>query len=287
MTENSEKETRDVKVVDNTQWRERHQFVLSANGNIICQRYFKVNGFNNDSIHSEELYHTFRDAVKLIKRDLEAKSRIYCGITMRNRSKLTGFYKFGDEVNYEDAVNVCSYCNEGNVELSNGDVIEKTYIDFENEETDDDEPFVFKFSYLMDDKVMYEEVWDGKVYPKYVRNSVDLSNSSMSYRNADPMRMTFGQQMTKYLTEGRQDLIWTIIKMFCGVMSNYSDEDGNQAEREYTMRMEYGDKKYLCNPYPRDYVRAWGNAVRSKTIKYNRWCEYDLPESKIDYINRL
>lgn len=284
MSENSEKE---VKVVDNTQWKERHQFVLSANGNIICQRYFKVNGFNPNSLHSVELYCTVRDVVDLIKNDLVSKSRVYTGITMANRSKLTGYYSGEEPLSFEDAILAYSPYVDGNVTLSNGTVLNKSFVEDEIvEEEKDNTPFIFKFSYLFDDKVVYEEIWDGSVYPKYVRNSVDLSNSSASYKYADPMRMTFSQQMTKNLTEGRVDLIYTIIKMFCNTLSNDVDEEGNSLEKEYTPDMEYGDKKYYCTTYPAEYVKGWAKAVRQKTIQYKRWAEWDLPQSKLDYINK-
>ena len=114
----SENLTKDVKVVDNTQWKERHQFVLSANGNIICQRYFKVNGFNPHTLHSVELYETIRDIVGLIKGDLASKSRVYTAVTMNKRSKLTGFYK-GEELSLDDAILAYGDNYEGEVELSN------------------------------------------------------------------------------------------------------------------------------------------------------------------------
>lgn len=282
MIENSVKE---AKVIDNTQWKERHQFVLSANGNIICQRYFKVNGFNPNSLHSVELLDTVRDIVDMIKADLVSKSRVYTGITMTKRSKLTGFYE-GEELSYSDRGLICSDKYEGEIELSNGVVLNKTYIENDMTEDVDDEPFEFKFSYLFDDKLVCEEIWDGTVYPKYIRNSVDLSNSNSSYKYTDPMRMTFSQQMTKHLNEGRIDLIYTIIRMFCDTLSNNVDEDGNSSEKEYTSEMEYGDKTYYCTAYPREYVKGWANAVRQKTIKYKRWVEWDLPQSKLDYINK-
>jgi hypothetical protein len=282
MIENSVKE---AKVIDNTQWKERHQFVLSANGNIICQRYFKVNGFNPNSLHSVELLDTVRDIVDMIKADLVSKSRVYTGITMTKRSKLTGFYE-GEELSYSDRGLICSDKYDGEIELSNGVVLNKTYIENDMTEDVDDEPFEFKFSYLFDDKLVCEEIWDGTVYPKYIRNSVDLSNSNSSYKYTDPMRMTFSQQMTKHLNEGRVDLIYTIIRMFCDTLSNNVDEDGNSTEKEYTSEMEYGDKTYYCTAYPREYVKGWANAVRQKTIKYKRWVEWDLPQSKLDYINK-
>ena len=282
MIENSVKE---VKVIDNSSWKERHQFVLSANGNIICQRYFKVNGFNPNSLHSVELLDTVRDIVDMIKADLVSKSRVYTAVTMAKRSKLTGFYE-GEELSISDRCLICSDVYDGEVTLSNGVVLNKTYIENDLAEECDNEPFEFKLSYLFDDKLVCEEIWDGAVYPKYIRNSVDLSNSNSSYKYTDPMRMTFSQQMTKRLNEGRVDLIYTIIRMFCDTLSNNVDENGNSMEKEYTSDMEYGGKTYYCTTYPREYVKGWANAVRQKTINYKRWIEWDLPQSKIDYINK-
>lgn len=276
---------KEVKVIDNTQWKERHQFVLSANGNIICQRYFKVNGFNPKSLNSEELYYTIRDIVHMIKDDLKSKSRIYTAITMGKSTKLTGFYK-GERLSNSDAALVFQDDVRGEVTLSNGTVLNKTYIDYDVEEEVDDSPFTLKFSYLFDDKVVYEEVWDGTVYPKYVRNCIDLSNSNASYKNVDPMRMTFSQQMTKSLNSGRADLIYNIIKLFCDTLSNDVDDNGNSIDKGYTTSVKYGNKKYYYTSYPIDFVKGWANAVRQKTNAYNRWSDRHLPQSKFDYVNR-
>lgn len=279
------KKEKEVKVIDNTQWKERHQFVLSANGNIICQRYFKVNGFNPKSLNSEELYYTIRDIVHMIKDDLKSKSRIYTAITMGKSTKLTGFYN-GEKLSNHDAALVFQDDVRGEVTLSNGIVLNKTYIDYDVEEEVDDSPFTLKFSYLFDDKAVYEEVWDGTVYPKYVRNCIDLSNSNASYKNVDPMRMTFSQQMTKILNSGRPDLIYNIIKLFCDTLSNDVDDDGNSIDKGYTTSVKYGNKKYYYTNYPIDFVKGWAAAVRQKTNAYNRWSDRHLSQSKFDYVNR-
>lgn len=279
------KKEKEVKVIDNTQWKERHQFVLSSNGNIICQRYFKVNGFNPKSLNSEELYYTIRDIVHMIKDDLKSKSRIYTAITMGKSTKLTGFYN-GEKLSNHDAALVFQDDVRGEVTLSNGIVLNKTYIDYDVEEEVDDSPFTLKFSYLFDDKAVYEEVWDGTVYPKYVRNCIDLSNSNASYKNVDPMRMTFSQQMTKSLNSGRPDLIYNIIKLFCDTLSNDVDDDGNSIDKGYTTSVKYGNKKYYYTNYPIDFVKGWAAAVRQKTNAYNRWSDRHLSQSKFDYVNR-
>lgn len=271
MSEISVKEKKNT-VIDNTQWKERHQFVLTANGNIICQRYFKVNGFNPKSLQSLELLYAVRDIVEMIKNDLVSKSRINIGVTMNGRTKLTGFYQ-GEELSLPDATLAYHDSVEGDIELSNGVVLHKTYMDIPTTEESENEPFEFKFSYFFDDKLICEEAWDGSVYPKYVRNSVDLSNSNSSYKYADPMRKTFSQQMNKRLNEGRTDLIYSIIRMFCDILSNSVGGDGKSVEKEYTSEMYYGDKTYYCTSYPRKYINGWANAVRQKTNEYRRWLE--------------
>ena len=45
---------KEPKVFDNSSYRERFQFILQINENIICQRFFKINGFTYESLESEE-----------------------------------------------------------------------------------------------------------------------------------------------------------------------------------------------------------------------------------------
>ena len=254
------------KVIDNSQWKERHQFVLSANGNIVCQRYFKVNGFNYEHLESVYFYHTFRDAVRLIKNDLASKSRIYMGITMTDKIKLTGFCEQEDI-----SAKVTNDKIEGEVTLNSGKVINKTYLTHQDKFDDNvEEPFEFKFSYLLDGVVKYEEIWDGSVYPKYIRNGVDLSNSSSSYKNTDTMFLGFSQQMAKSLSDGKDDLIYKIIMMFCDALSSDIDEDGNPITGDVDTTLVYGDRSYECRAYPREFVRAWGKSLKEKTLNYFR-----------------
>ena len=42
-------------ILNNESYKERFQFILSLGENIICQRYFRINGFNPESVESYEL----------------------------------------------------------------------------------------------------------------------------------------------------------------------------------------------------------------------------------------
>ena len=57
--------------------KERFEFVLSINGNIICQRYFGINNFQERSLGSVNLSEAVRACMALIDRDLKEKTDIY------------------------------------------------------------------------------------------------------------------------------------------------------------------------------------------------------------------
>ena len=68
---------KEPKVFDNSSYRERFQFILQINENIICQRFFKINGFTYESLESEEFKNVMDEVVGMIQNDLISKSRIY------------------------------------------------------------------------------------------------------------------------------------------------------------------------------------------------------------------
>ena len=61
--------------------QERFEFVLSINGNIICQRYFAIPGFQERSIGSTHLTYAVLSCVNMIERDLREKTDIYNTLT--------------------------------------------------------------------------------------------------------------------------------------------------------------------------------------------------------------
>lgn len=56
---------------------QRFEFLLRINGNIICQRYFHIKGFNEESLGSFELHNMAHDCVNVLKDDLKEKSIDY------------------------------------------------------------------------------------------------------------------------------------------------------------------------------------------------------------------
>lgn len=186
-----------VKRDNRTDYKEKFQFLLSVNGNIICQRYFKINGFDEDNIKSLDFTKTIDESVEMIQEDLAYKSRIYLWYNSTLPTKLTGFI----------------------------DGVEEEYL--ENPKTDKTkeeemtEPYstTFKFSFLVNEIPVYERIWDGSQYPKYVRNSVDLTNSDYMYKDIDKNSLNLIQSMNKSMTLGRPNLMNAIIRSICETLS--------------------------------------------------------------------
>lgn len=247
-----------VKRVDNSSYRERFQFQLLVNDNIICQRYFKIPRFNSDSLVSAELYNTLSDAcnpmesllpmdkqsvVGLIKRDLESKSRIYLANTLELETKLTGFVTKKKALEEAKAAGADSNELSGIILRSESDDTYVTNAKKEWDETEYVNPWdvTFKFMFMVDDRVVFSEIWDGSQYPKYVRNSVDITNAKSPY------------PMVQLMNSGKDDLAVMIINRICAVCSNTD----NESERQYTKSFHYGDKKYSYSVYNREYVNSW------------------------------
>lgn len=283
------------KQLENSLYKERFQFILQINDNIICQRFFRINGFSYDALESAELKNVMDDVVTMIQNDLVSKSRIYDWYTQNSPLKLTGFVNDIDEYTPAERNFILSGTEDAELKCENGNIITKTYfcspdvaedVYIDTERPDFNE-FVFKFSFLFDDKVFYERVWDGNVYPKYVRNSVDLTNSDVMYRDKDPLSLHFNLAIIRYMTVDKVDLVYHIIKKICYTLSSAFTDDKN----EYTKKIHYNnsdernkDRVYYCSTYNRNFVNDWRSATEQKTRDYMNSL---YPSNKqIEYIDK-
>ena len=168
------------KTVDNSGYKEKFQFQVWVNDNIICQRYFKIARFNSDSLYSAELQDALESCVSLLKDDLISKSRVYLWYTQENTTQLTGFKTVDYNALYESMIGNHDYSKNKEliVDKATGKTVNLNaeYVEYVpkpwNEENEFVEPWgcVFTFKFLVDDNVVFQESWDGSQYPKYVRN---------------------------------------------------------------------------------------------------------------------
>lgn len=219
------------KFIDNVAYKSKFQFLIWVNDNVICQRYFKINGFNEDSVYTMEFTDCMDDIVKSIQEDLESKSRILMWyINSKKPLKLAGFAT-DKEIEQYGGKSFLSLLTDvdkrGDIETPDGRLFHKEYLDIteteQNDYWEDERPsegeYVFKFSFLIDDKTVFEKIWDGNVYPKFVRNGVDLTNAYSSY-NKDDSNMNFGNALVRHMQSGKMNLISDFIRRICDTLSN-------------------------------------------------------------------
>lgn len=234
-------------------FKERFEFRLTVGDDIICQRYFRISNFNPVSLKSNELMDTIRFCAKTIDDDLKSKSLIYLEIfAPRIFNTMEEFKKFiENDRNRESLIrgegivirNIKEHDFAWNGE---NDVIP---LDFKFEDGEFSEPLTsedyvtYKFAFLDYGREVCSATWVG-VYPRFVRNSIDLSNKRGKLDPEDVYRVGFEQYILYKLVEGRSDLVWRLVKEIC-----YTCSDSNDSS--YTVVNEYKDnasgKSYIYN----------------------------------------
>lgn len=269
MEEKIKKEVR----AENEAYKERFQFLLEVNDFTICQRYFKVNDFIPSSIDTLEFTKTMDSIVEMLKRDLERKSRIYQWCTVNRPLKMTGL------MTNPWFTTVYRPDFEGEPEYLTVEVEEESE---QYRDTEELKPYdvTFKLTMLIDEKPVYSRIWDGTVYPKYVRNSVDLLNYTP--QNRDVLSMSFKEMLRYRMTVGEPDLTFKMIKMV------YETISGKDSDREYTTRLNYAnvengtktEERVYSTNYQREFIEGWRNYTKKKTLDYFRSIGLPAPKGK-------
>lgn len=266
MTEKTVNETQNLK-------KERFEFVLTVNGNIICQRYFRINGFRNESLSSMELVETIDSCVSMISDNLKTKSEIY------HFNAAPQVFNDTDEMN--------AWLGKHNLPVPSYIVLrdsDETYV-WDSEQatkydgffnkadfiSNNDNECVLKFTFI-DNGVNYAEheehkevcskIWDGSVYPRFVRTNIDLSNLRNKYDGGD-VYAPFESAMIKLFNEGQSDLIPMIVKEICKCCSN-------STKGYYTTNDTYGNTKYNfdIDNHNYKYFKGLEKFYKDKTDKY-------------------
>ena len=246
--------------------KERFEFVFTVNGNIICQRYFRINGFKGRSLGSQELTDTFNHCVRLIQNDLTKKSNAFLWFTapqvFDNKEEMMNhkwLFKLNEPTYIVLRDSDETYLWNGHdIDLYNGYFNKSDYVGG----VTTDAPCVLKLTFLDNGREVISRSWDGNIYPRFVRTNIDLSNSKNKYESG-PNFAPFESALIKIMTEGQPDLIPQIVKELC-ICCSYEDD------RDYTTTAQYGDREYSLNM--RDdwnkYVSSMEQKLRKKTEKY-------------------
>jgi len=211
-------------------YKERFEFVLTTGGNIICQRYFKINNFNPMCLKSYELTRACRNAVAIIDNDIKDKTNTYLEIfaprVFETNEQMDNFFKNPNhraKMQYGEGIIVK---NNSRTDYAWGDDEPKElgYKFDDGEFTDgvfNDKTTTYRFSFKVDGRDVCVVEWDG-VYPKFVRERIDLSNKRGKFVGEDVSRLNFEQYMLYKMVEGKDDLVYGIIKNIC-VACSYDD----------------------------------------------------------------
>lgn len=249
--------------------KERFEFVLTINDNIICQRYFHINGFKPKSLYSQELKETFNYCVSLIKRDLRNKSAIFLKMTVpqifESKEQMDEWVKHPSWelevpsfIVLKDSDEVYVWDGE-KVDLYDGFFNRSEFLVEDDDETNAKNDL--KLAFLDNGKEIISQVWDGNVYPRFVRNNIDLSNQKNRYDGNSICESI----LIKAMIDGQKDLIPQIVKELC-VCCSY--EEGY----DYTTRVNYGGKTYGFSPNSdwTKYVNSLESFYRKKTEDYRK-----------------
>lgn len=275
---------KESKFVDNVAYKSKFQFLIWVNDNVICQRYFKINGFNEESVYTEEFSNCMNGIVESIQKDLESKSRIFMWYTnTKEPMKLQGFIRNDEVEKYgREFLSILTDSSiRGKIEAPDGKIYTKEYINYNENVTNDygelerpnDGEFIFKFSFLIDDKTVFEKIWDGNVYPKFVRNGVDLTNNYAQYNNKDTSSLSFSAAIIRYMQNGKTNLISDFIRRICETLSNSFRE-----KYSYTKQMKYNNNEVIDNDRRKAAIAYYGvikpvvtghTDIKSENKKYN------------------
>lgn len=207
---------------------ERFEFALYVNDNLICKRNFKINNYINGSMQSIDFKETIDDIVNDIQRDLQSKSRVYM------------WYYFDE--NYKDA------------EFTDP-LIEPWECTFKFEVTDNKIPVITR-------------IWDGSVYPKSIREKVDIANKTVKIVGKNGQVYTYDKntffetnkdRMTPelYVIRGqimdKPDLLSNITKMICEVCSPRENLYKKTSDYTHVLTFGKGKNKVKYNLFSSDH----------------------------------
>ena len=249
--------------------KEQFEFILTINGNIICQRYFRINGFKREAYSSIELVEAIDNCVDLINADLKAKTEIYL---LNTAPKV---FKDKDEMNaWAEKHRGERFVRPVYVVLSNADgtyvwdgeemtPYEKNFnkVDYV-QDAENEQEYTLKFAFCDNGREVCSKCWDANVYPRFIRSNIDISNSKNKY-NVEGVFMSVERFIINEFIESQPDLIPILVKELCSVCS-YDDVSN------YTTYADYGDTTYdfSIRRMNSKYIKNLENKYRKKTSEY-------------------
>ena len=213
-------------------YKERFEFVLTVGDNIICQRYFRINNFNPTCLKSYELVRAVRSGAAVIDNDIKDKTNTYLSIfapkifdTKEQMEKYFSNPQNCSKMQLGEGI-VIKDCDKADYYWTDEGPKQLTYKFDDGELTGgitEDKIATYKFTFKIDGKDVCTVQWDG-IYPKFVRERIDLSNKRGKFIGEDITRLNFEQYLLYKMVQDKEDLVYGIIKNICTACS-YDDSN--------------------------------------------------------------
>lgn len=201
-------------------YKERFEFILKTNGNIICQRFFKINRFEEESMKSYEIVRALRKCANIIDKDLKDKTHVYLSMqaprVFESKEQMNEFFSnpenkqlmsVGDGVVVKGSV-LSDYCWDGEKAIDIG----RKFDDGElSEWSYEENKSVYILEFRVDGRVRAAIQWES-AYPKFVRDRIDLTNRRGRFISEDKSRLSYEQYLLYRMFNGKEDLTYPIIR---------------------------------------------------------------------------
>ena len=237
---------------------QRFEFVLSINGNIVCQRYFGITNFQDRSVGSTHMTYAVWDCVNMINQDLKEKTEIYNMLTapqvFSNQAEMDKWIK--EQPFKLDVPSYVLLRDTEDVFVWDGERMKPYNKPFNTSDYvgENDSPCVLKFAFLDNGVELRSVQWDGNKYPKFVRTNIDISNSKNKFE-AEGVYAPFEAFIINRSNKNRSDLIPEIKRKLIYACS--------KEDARYFSGLRFGDKLYDLN------LEAY-NARLFKDLKKNK-----------------
>lgn len=268
--------------------KERFEFILSINDSIVCQRYFRMYGYRNESANSIEVVEALDACVNLINNNLKRKTATFFATTapqiFKNNAECDAYMK-NHTLETPSFVVVKEYYNEKTNEVENNALFvtdndgklsrySGQYFNFNDYINNIDEcNDRFTLSLLEYGKVVCEKTWDASVFPRFIRSNIDLSNKRNRFKPVDFSTYPFEWYCVEAMNVGLEDLVPSIVNTFVEFLARPEDykyttrdvyetvdKDGNVVDsKSYELNLYYANLKN---------TRKWENKLRKKTEEY-------------------
>lgn len=204
----------------------RFEFIVYLNNFIIAKRNFGIQNYIEKSMHTEEFSEAFNSIYKMIDNDLKSKSMIYM------------WY------NVWDGEFSCLTENELLGDLQ--------------------EPWETTFKIVVTDRgrEVASRIWDGRYYPKFIKDKVDLTNKWVRITNKEGKVETYDKEsffadndenmspkmaMIKDMIYLKDDVLYKIIDKIADTCSRKEKKSGMQRITDFSTTLKYGDKEYTTD----------------------------------------